>query len=486
MKRYGIGIAAGCLVLAMGCGDDGAPPPVSPDPIDGLGVASGKADGGAFSSCELDQVVLYLNAGPTAEQLVDAGVHTEAATHLETHRDGPDGEYPTGDDDPFDDIEEVDGVDYVGETAMRQLVGVVEQGCADRPAACADAPLLGSPGFAQRQIYDVPFTWGDGWAVGEPITVAVPADLEGLVVAVISGDVDVGIDRVVFDGAILQDIGRDDPMLEGILPPFFHSLVPAGAIAFPMDEDSSLSAGCLEITPVALDDIGTGRVAFVSRRMPRGGAIDINAVIVGATAVTEEQLHETFDVAAAVYMGAGDLTIGSVSTVPLSWPDPYVESEGATINMLRGAVTTPDEGRINVFFVQDFLEVGTLGFASAIPGPNGVHGTAGSGLVISIDSHLDDAGALDVTTMGETIAHEIGHQLGLFHTTEDDGVEHDILDDTPFCGIENDTDGDGQVGAEECADFDGHNVMFWVSGDLRQNQLSPTQLDILSASPVVR
>jgi hypothetical protein len=485
MGRFCIGIVTGLVLLAAGCGDDGSVP-VSPDPIDGSGVAGGKADGGAFSACELDQVVLFLNAGPTAEDLIDAGVHSVAATNLEAHRDGTDGAYPTEDDDRFDDIEEVDGVDYVGENAMRQLVAVVEPGCTARPEACADAPLLGSPGFAQRQSFDTAFAWSDGWAVGEPVTVAVPEDIEGLVVAVVAGEVDTGVNRVLFDGETLLDIERDDPMLEGIVPPFFHSLLPAAAIKFPMDEESSLGAGCLEITPVALDEIETGTVTFVSRRMERGGAIDINAVVVGGTGIGDRELAQVFDVAAEVYMGAGDLTIGDVRTVQLDWPDDYVEDEGPTINALRAALTTPDEGRLNVFFVQDFLEVGTLGFASAIPGPNGIHGTAGSGLVISVDSHLDEAGAVDLTTMGETIAHEIGHQLGLFHTTEDSGMEHDILDDTPECGVVYDTDGDGELTAEECADHGARNVMFWVSGDLRQNELSGTQLDILSASPVVR
>ena len=142
--------------------------------------------------------------------------------------------------------------------------------------------------------------------------------------------------------------------------------------------------------------------------------------------------------------------------------------------------------RLNIYFVQDFTEVGTLGFAPGIPGPSGVHGTAASGLVISLDSHVDDEGALDLTAMGETIAHEIGHQLGLFHTTESDGSGHDILDDTAECPAERDTDGDGEVSADECLDAGAANVMFWTSGDLRQTRLSPTQTEILASSPVAR
>ncbi len=37
---------------------------------------------------------------------------------------------------------------------------------------------------------------------------------------------------------------------------------------------------------------------------------------------------------------------------------------------------------------------------------------------------------LDPPAIGQTIAHELGHALGLVHTSEYDGVTHDLFDDT--------------------------------------------------------
>ena len=38
---------------------------------------------------------------------------------------------------------------------------------------------------------------------------------------------------------------------------------------------------------------------------------------------------------------------------------------------------------------------------------------------------------LDPPAVGQTLAHELGHALGLFHTSEYDLTTHDIYEDTP-------------------------------------------------------
>ncbi|MFK7987382.1 MAG: hypothetical protein AB8I08_15280 [Sandaracinaceae bacterium] len=468
------------FVLASSCTDDVA----SPDAQDEQGLQpGGKADGTDFSACELEAVVASLNGGVSDETLRADGVHPAAADHLVQHRDGPDGAFGTDDDDLFDDIEEVDAVDYVGLAAMRQLVARTEQRCGERPEGCPDALILGRAGAVERDVFDVPFSWGDGWSVGEPITVAVPADLTGLTIAVVSGEVETGLNRVTLDGRTLLDVERDDPDLGGTVGPFFHVPVPAGALAFPMGPGSELTAGCLTVVPAALEDLTTARLTFVSRRLPRGGAMGINAIVVGDSDIDEDALSIAFQGTEGVF---DELTVGPVEVHALDWDSPFVASEGAGINALRAAFVSEDPSRLNVFFVQDFLEEGTLGFAAGIPGPNGLQGTAASGVVISLDSHLDADGALDLATMGETIAHEIGHQLGLFHTTEEDGLGHDALDGTPECGAEHDADGDGSLTTEECVGRGARNVMFWTSGDVRQTEMSADQTEVIASSVVVQ
>jgi len=55
------------------------------------------------------------------------GLKTPAATGLIAHRDGPDGELGTSDDDPFDSLNEIDGVKYVGSVSMALLIDYAEQ-----------------------------------------------------------------------------------------------------------------------------------------------------------------------------------------------------------------------------------------------------------------------------------------------------------------------------------------------------------------------
>ena len=71
-----IGLSA---LLVSGCAMDA----VSPDGVDEVGVIpGGKADGSDYSECELAAVVSWLNEGPSANDLRDAGVHTRAARNL--------------------------------------------------------------------------------------------------------------------------------------------------------------------------------------------------------------------------------------------------------------------------------------------------------------------------------------------------------------------------------------------------------------------
>lgn len=96
----------------------------SPDSIDG------KADGATSAlegTIEGWGVLRLLNdadpAGTTFEFLDDVvALDRRAARNLVDHRDGPDGEPGTSDDDLFDTIAEVDAVSWVGESALNKLL----------------------------------------------------------------------------------------------------------------------------------------------------------------------------------------------------------------------------------------------------------------------------------------------------------------------------------------------------------------------------
>lgn len=77
---------------------------------------------------------------------------------------------------------------------------------------------------------------------------------------------------------------------------------------------------------------------------------------------------------------------------------------------------------------------GLLGFAGGIPGPLGASGR--SAVVVSTTANAGDDLVFSETealTLGETMAHEVGHYLGLFHPVEVSFNTWDGLADTVDC-----------------------------------------------------
>ena len=66
-----------------------------------------------------------------------------------------------------------------------------------------------------------------------------------------------------------------------------------------------------------------------------------------------------------------------------------------------------------------------MGNAAGMPGSMG-DVNSWNGVLASLSAHATGT-TLDAQLLGETAAHEMGHQLGLFHTTEYGGNLFDIL-----------------------------------------------------------
>ena len=82
--------------------------------------------------------------------------------------------------------------------------------------------------------------------------------------------------------------------------------------------------------------------------------------------------------------------------------------------------------------------------------------------------------------MGSTIAHELGHQLGLFHTTERDGTSSSPVTTIAPCAL---APGEEESDPELCPD--GGNLMFWTSGGQPQTSLNVDQDEVLDRNPIV-
>jgi hypothetical protein len=175
---------------------------------------------------------------------------------------------------------------------------------------------------------------------------------------------------------------------------------------------------------------------------------------------------------------SGDL--GKYAVVDVE-DDDYTEFN----DLLRTTSNAGARTRMTFFLVDEIVNnsqggATILGLSAGPPGAASVHGTSKSGVIVSA---IDVADAPE--DVGKIMAHEGGHFLGLFHTTEKSGGKHDPIPDTPQCT--DDADGNGTMNTSECTGKGSENVMWWtltsgnatLSGDqgwvLRRNPVTFTQ-----------
>ncbi len=119
---------------------------------------------------------------------------------------------------------------------------------------------------------------------------------------------------------------------------------------------------------------------------------------------------------------------------------------------------------INVALVGDLSY--TSGHAGGSPGPSGIYGTPASCIVIEKLRRGKDTGTL--------LAHELGHYLGLRHTSEIFGG-HDPISDTPECEM--------GVAVADCPDY--QNLLFPAFPLNRPLSLTKAQATVISTNPTL-
>lgn len=111
--RHGLGVLALASLLACSGG-------IEPDADEQAATAMTLKDGTA----EAVGLLAFLADEATTFEVLDgaAGLDKRAAENLIAHRDGPDANFGTADDDPFDSVAEVDAVPRVGPVTLDKLV----------------------------------------------------------------------------------------------------------------------------------------------------------------------------------------------------------------------------------------------------------------------------------------------------------------------------------------------------------------------------
>jgi hypothetical protein len=193
-----------------------------------------------------------------------------------------------------------------------------------------------------------------------------------------------------------------------------------------------------------------------------------------------------------------------------------IDTSGPCSPMSRLSTLAVEGSGIHLFLVDSLVTAGgtsgatVVGIDGSIPGPSAVPGTVGSGAAVVLADFQQEIvpgacqGGLRIDACGTdrvayVAAHEAGHWLGLFHTSESSGTLFDPLADTARCECskcappnQRDACAKGSVSlfSSSCASDPcggAANLMFWlVDPHYARGELTPEQGEVMRYNPASR
>lgn len=420
------------------------------------------------------------------------------------------------------------GMQGLGLFLVVMLMWIVVPGCGggggDNP------PQTGGGNVSQIEIKDLgpPIRLAAGARTG-PISVDIPAGTASVMFIADGGNTtaDIDIEDLINPtGSLL--VGRrstfmdpggknqfhvaNDSLASGVLWGGSQSTIPAGTYKFQV-------ASYNEPATVQV------RAIFNRRANPTGGTLDVNLIFCGVpglntdNALADPAFQVLFNEFKRIYAQANiQVKVAGIFNCNDASELAVLETEDEFRVLLTQSSIVGNQA-MNFFFVQQFeppgFPLGLIGRAGKIEGPALLQGTPYSGVVIAATttagfSALSQA---ELLNQGATMAHEGGHFLGLYHTTERCGAGAteceggfdmnengqidawelvDSIQDTPECPsirrFSNPPDF-VSISRDGCSDLDGKNLMFPLrvtpSDNMFQDQLTADQQSVLQYNPYV-
>ena len=352
-------------------------------------------------------------------------------------------------------------VEYVDENLLAELLGL-DDTAADQtsPVATGASP---TPTADSRDVRVI--DGGSGDPAHEVAIDVQPGDMSFLAWARSAGTSDeVWVTSVVDPRGddVLADLGLDD----GTFSNFGEA-----AIVMPLDPGDDLEPGTWTIR---FESDGS---TVASGGIVRSGDPDTNATIDVTVWLVTDDSYDIGDLGDALRRAGNDVFAGNgidigriaiseapadvvrrFGDIPVSDDDPV---ELPQKDLCRAMSSTFTDRSLLVAVIDRVVDDdpdGVIeGNASGLPGTVMVPGSGLSCVIVAGDPDPDEPGrGLFERTV--VLWHEVGHHLGLFHTSEATGDAFDILGDTAECDLDGHDEGDGYVDSWECDD--GANFMF--------------------------
>lgn len=323
------------------------------------------------------------------------------------------------------------------------------------------------PGMAESVLlYDETSPLVNGYV--STITVDVPENVHSMTITVTEGNPEAQFAVTSWigpDGFEIVKDGWEQSSQSGMCYPDCNNRVVLSAAAFaaiaPNNPASQVTPGEHSFRVFGLVPSGTsatpaaGQVRVqvhtkvVHQEVPETGTLDLNLFFTGAGGWTAEsaQADPAFQAMLENLDGIYDqvgISLGEISYNDADSDYQVIEDVTSGTGDLSELFAKSERAPLNgpsVFFVDDLRMSGgpfgmIAGIAGGIPGPIRTQGSPRSGVAIALEI-LDDPQV--PFTLEQVVGHELGHYLGLFHTTENEFAQmfpgfmpaHDPLPDTP-------------------------------------------------------